>query len=221
MVRVEPVGVGVADRVDLRRRTGVFVDLPLGNQRSEALRVFQRHVQQLGGFAELTWSGMFVGKSDRRRARCSSWVCRCFRARGDDDDAVGALRSNTAVAEASFSTEIVATSFGSRSESCARCRQPARGVRAVPARYAAHVELHVVVAGLAARLNARDARKFAGDGLRDVGRSRIDQFVGADLGDGAQDALLLLDAVAYDDDIIDLLSLFDKRYGQGFPPLSR
>lgn len=46
----------------------------------------------------------------------------------------------------------------------------------------------------------------------------LDQFVGADLGDGAQDALLLLDAVTYDDDIIDLLSLFDKRYGQGFPP---
>lgn len=126
---------------------------------------------------------------------------------------------NTAVAEASFSTEIVATSFGSRSEKLRSMPSTStRGSEPVPARYAAHVELHVVVAGLAARLNARDARKFAGDGLRDVGRSRIDQFVGADLGDGAQDALLLLDAVAYDDDIIDLLSLFDKRYGQGFPP---
>ena len=42
---VEPVVVGVADRVEPRRRPGIFVDLRPGDQRAVALHVFQRYVE--------------------------------------------------------------------------------------------------------------------------------------------------------------------------------
>ncbi len=214
---VEPVVVGITDRVEPRRRPGVFVDLRLGDQRAVALGVFQRHVEQRGRLRRTDVVGNFRREVEAVGERyVHARLARLSRTGGHDDDAVGSFGAEYGSRRSVFQhrdrrhlvgVEVRETAFHAVDQY--------QWFGAVPARNAADEDVGVVVARLAARLDGRHAREFTRNGVGDVGRAGIDELFVVHLRDGAQHALLLLHAVAHDDYVFDLVGLLGERHLQG------
>ena len=203
--QVEPVVIRVAQRIDPRRGAAVLLQFPVGIKAPVA-GVFLGDIEELrrriGGDVlrqiARNIESVFDGEVHLRTPRLAHLG-------RHDDHAVGALgaehRRGRSVLQNRDRLDLVRVQI--REITLHAVHEDQRR-RTVPARNAADQQRGIVLARLAARLDARHARQLARQGIGDIRRARIDQRFVIDLRDGAHDALLALNAVAHDHNVVDL-----------------